>query len=25
VRSMTFVERAVVSSRSRAGWVGLPK
>jgi predicted dehydrogenase len=25
VRSMTFVERAVVSSRSRAGWVGLPR
>ena len=25
LRSMTFVERAVVSSRSRAGWVGLPK
>jgi len=25
VRSMTFVERAVLSSRSRAGWVGLPK
>jgi predicted dehydrogenase len=25
VRSMAFVERAVVSSRSRAGWVGLPR